>query len=610
VNSLLRATDLNNPSVEKRAAHCQDSPRPRLRLGVVLDSYQVPGWIYYLLGKLSSSEVIDLCLLVLDEGSKPTAEANRPPVLLRLWNAMDRWFRRSAADALQIQDCGKLLRSGRSTPGVLRMNLDGTLGSCELATIQIVKPDLLLHLGHGTLPPEAIACAELGAWLLQEDESRDGTAGQLWDMYDGNAVFAHGPQLVEQTRTGTRTLHRSHGITSFLSLALNQNAAYWNLAEFLVRELSDVSRLRAETEKSAAASAVRQVSGSRSLSGARAADFVMRWAVRTVRHQLQKHLFREQWSMVLQPASETKEFKADGICRRIQPPADRFYADPFLIERNGRTYLFFEDYRFATGKGLISCCELVGAGNCGAMKVVLECEYHLSYPFLFEWQGEIYMIPETRDNRTIEMYRANDFPCSWVREAVLMHDIAAVDTTLLQYQGKWWMFTAGVHDNASPADELFLYFADSPLGPWTAHPKNPVVSDPRRARPAGCLYLKNGKLIRPGQDSSRGYGYAIQLHQVDVLSETDYQETPLTRMTPRLISGSLGTHTFNRSAKFQVIDARFLISRFQFVPFRSRRPAAKERDEGVLYVAADRLSRDATDGTANRFVREAGRNSR
>ena len=184
------------------------------------------------------------------------------------------------------------------------------------------------------------------------------------------------------------------------------------------------------------------------------------------------------------------------------------------------------------------------------------------------------MIPETCANRTIEMYRASDFPYSWTHETVLMSGVAATDSTLLHHGDKWWLFTAGVLDHASLDQTLCLFFADSPLGPWTAHPRNPIVSDICRARPAGCLYFDNGQLIRPGQDCSKGYGYAVQLHQVDVLSETDYQETLLAKIAPDWIPGSSGIHTINQNADYRVLDCKFLISRFGFTfPFSPRKEA-------------------------------------
>jgi hypothetical protein len=295
--------------------------------------------------------------------------------------------------------------------------------------------------------------------------------------------------------------------------------------------------------------------------------FLVQWTMRILRHEFMKRLFREQWSIIVQPKSDLTKKISDQSFKIMRPPRDRFYADPFLIEKDGRNYLFFEDYSFSSQKGLISCCEVDREGNCSKPRVVLRRNYHLSYPFLLTWQGEIYMIPETRDNGTIEMYRASDFPYSWVHEAVLMSDVPATDSTLLHHDDKWWLFTAGVLDHASSDKILCLFFADSPFGPWKAHPKNPIVSDVCHARPAGCLYFEDGQLIRPGQDCSRSYGYAVELHRVDVLSETDYRETPLMSITPDWFPGSSGIHTLNQNAGYRVMDCKFLISRFGFSLF-------------------------------------------
>jgi hypothetical protein len=314
--------------------------------------------------------------------------------------------------------------------------------------------------------------------------------------------------------------------------------------------------------------------------------FLGQWTMRILRHEFMKRLFREQWSIVLQPRSDIPKMISDQGFRIIRPPRDHFYADPFLIEKNGRQYLFFEDYSFSSRKGLISCCEVDRGGNCSKPRVVLEQKYHLSYPFLFTWQGEIYMIPETRDNGTIEMYRAGDFPYSWIHEAVLMSGVSATDSTLLYHRDKWWLFTAGVLDHASSDKILCLFFADSPFGPWMAHPKNPIVSDVCHARPAGCLYFEDGQLIRPGQDCSRGYGYAVELHRVDVLSETEYQETPLVSITPDWIPGSRGIHTLNQNAEYRVMDCKFLISRFGFGSFSATKRSKAEFGNLLAFESA------------------------
>lgn len=567
----------------------QSHPAP-LRLAVVLDSLQVPGWAYYLIEKLTNCKAIEPSLIILNNQSSMAAASQRGPILYRVWAAFDGWVRRAKTDALQLRDGRLLLRSFPSIPVfTLQTSTTNRIAVADIARIKEANFDLLLYLGRGVLRAEISQCARLSTWSLQPGTlyGTGAAPAYFWDMYDGNRTMRNGPQVIERVNDQTRVVFRSTGITNFLSLALNQNAAAWRIANFLVTQFSDMQRLQTRIQ-SRPEMLPSECSISRTLSNIQMAVFLVQWATRTLRHELEKRLFREQWSIALQRKAEVPKVNTDRNFKILRPPRDRFYADPFLIDRNGRGYLFFEDYRFASEKGVISCCLLDAEGNCGVPRVVLQRKYHLSYPFLFTWQGEVYMIPETLDNATIEMYRASEFPHTWVHEAVLMPSVSAADSTLLHYRDKWWLFTAGVLDHASPDEALFLFFADSPLGPWTAHPKNPIVSDARHARPAGCLYFDDGQLIRPGQDCSEGYGHAAQLHRVDVLSETDYHETAITSVSPDWIRGSRGVHTFNQCARFRVIDCRFLIPRFDFrslfKPFRRA-----EAQFGNSFVGLERI---------------------
>jgi hypothetical protein len=569
------------------AAECVSQSRlPPLKLAVVLEAAHAPGWVYYLIEGLTNCKHIELFFIILNDNPKVATGADRAPVLFRFWAALDRWVRRSKTDALQLRDCGSLLNSG-SIPLVLSRTYNTTpLEEAGISQIREANLDLILHLGSGVFG-DKLPCARLGTWSVHQQGQHGAAAipGQFWDMYEGNHVTRYGPEVIERRENWTRVVYRSATITNFLSLALNQNAACWDIARFLLTELSAATRPWTGRQMCLETNA-NQCSVRRSVDNIQMAGFLAYWTIRILRHEIEKRIFREQWSIVLQPKADKLKLNLRHSCIVIRPPRDRFYADPFLIEKDGRHYVFFEDYSFESQKGVVSCCEVDAHGNCSDPRVVLEREYHLSYPFLFTWQGEHYMIPETRDNGTIEMYRASNFPNSWVREAVLMSGVAACDSTLFHYRDKWWLFTAGVLDHTSPNERLYLFFASSPLGPWTAHPKNPIVSDARHARPAGCLYFDNEQLIRPGQDCSKGYGYATQLHRVDVLSETDYQETLIASITSESIPGCRGIHTFNQNAKFRVIDCRFLISRFNFNFFPSFRESERQSDKSFIGESA------------------------
>jgi hypothetical protein len=183
----------------------------------------------------------------------------------------------------------------------------------------------------------------------------------------------------------------------------------------------------------------------------------------------------------------------------------------------------------------------------------------MSYPFLFEWDGDDYMIPETSSKKTVELYRALEFPMRWEFQKNLMEDVAAVDATLFPYGGRWWLFTnIRENDGGSKSEELFLFSAESPLSDrWVPHPENPVVSDVTRSRPAGPLFESNGILYRPSQDCARGYGYGIRLNQVVTLNENVYREVEVSYIEPRWDPKVTGVHTMQHEGRLTLFDAKF-----------------------------------------------------
>ncbi len=186
--------------------------------------------------------------------------------------------------------------------------------------------------------------------------------------------------------------------------------------------------------------------------------------------------------------------------------------------------------------------------------MILQWPYHLSYPFVFDWEGTLYMIPDTMENRTVELYRCEEFPHRWRLHRVLLRDLDAVDATLWSDGSRWWMFVNVAEPGVDNTDELHLYWSVTPLGPWTAHPANPVVSDVRCARPAGPLFSRDRNLFRPSQDCSQGYGHSVLINRVQVLSESSYQETAVDRIAADWRRDVGRVHTVGGSKRLRVID--------------------------------------------------------
>jgi hypothetical protein len=234
--------------------------------------------------------------------------------------------------------------------------------------------------------------------------------------------------------------------------------------------------------------------------------------------------------------------------------ARRFYADPFVLWRGGLAHVFCEEFPYATGKGVISVFTIGRDGAATRPRIVLERPYHLSYPMLFEREGQVFMIPETSANRTVEIYRAMRFPDQWVLESTLLRDVSAADATLLEQDGRLWLFAALAETGGSSWDTLGLFHATKLMGPWTPHAANPVLVDAGSARPGGMMFERDGTLIRPAQDCRGGYGSALSLCRVDRLDPMHYAQTVMARLAPRPNWAAEGMHTLNAAGGLEVID--------------------------------------------------------
>ena len=255
---------------------------------------------------------------------------------------------------------------------------------------------------------------------------------------------------------------------------------------------------------------------------------------------------RDHWQVALR--ADKSEFQV------VRDDGRRYYADPFLLQHGGRTFLFVEEYVYAERRGSIAMAEVIGDRLASAPVPVLSRPYHLSYPHVFEADGEILMIPETGENRTLELYRATEFPLKWELVKVLMKDGVYSDATPLLHQGRWWLFvTVDVTGNATQ-DELSIFHSDAITGPWASHATNPVKSDSRSSRCGGRIIKYGDRLFRPAQDCDRHYGNGLVWFEITELTPTRFSERKVLSWNARSDLGAIGLHTFDELGGIQAID--------------------------------------------------------
>ena len=202
-----------------------------------------------------------------------------------------------------------------------------------------------------------------------------------------------------------------------------------------------------------------------------------------------------------------------------------FVADPFLIHADGRWNMFFEVFNRRTWLGEIAVATSKDLASWQYEQVVLTEPFHISYPFVFEWQGAHYMIPETHKTRTIRLYKADVFPYKWSLVHTLMSGKRFADATLFRHDDKWWLFTETSAEMKH--DTLRLYYADDLMGAWTEHPASPIVEgDAHSARPGGSVSRDGDRLIRYAQVCVPRYGLSVRAFVISKLTTTEYAETP------------------------------------------------------------------------------------
>ena len=298
---------------------------------------------------------------------------------------------------------------------------------------------------------------------------------------------------------------------------------------------------------------------SRPPSGVESARFVLLKLVRSFKRRLRNRGRRMGWFSVLRRNDlrsyiHSERFSAESL-REIPLPTGNQMADPFLLDHQGMTFLYFEEVSAGQSVGRIKCAEVRDDGSISTPTLVLEDNRNLSYPCVVLHQGECFMIPESGERRTVSLYRATHLPYEFTLETTYLDDVALSDTTPVFIEGTWYFFTT----TYEPFMQSFLLWSDRLDGKWHLHPKSPISNSAQNSRGAGAIKIERGRMLRPTQDCSVRYGYAILINEIVRLTRTEFEERPVDRLLPTWHRGLLGTHTWNTSSKFEVFDGlRFL----------------------------------------------------
>ena len=235
-----------------------------------------------------------------------------------------------------------------------------------------------------------------------------------------------------------------------------------------------------------------------------------------------------------------------------------FQADPFGVWRGGKLHVFVETFDYDTYVGHIDVLLYDAGLNLLGSQTALREPWHLSYPFVFEADGDTWLLPEAFQSGALTMYRAKEFPHRWDAVCQIPLDGPAIDATPFHHRGKWWLFYTPSRNKAARRDHLHIAFADALQGPWHLHPGNPVRVDLAGARPGGTPFVVDGTIVLPVQDCRGTYGHAVRTLHISLLDETAFVATDRDglRAAPWMVPYTDGCHTLAAAGPVTLFDVK------------------------------------------------------
>lgn len=512
-----------------------------VRAGLLLSRGPVAGWQRSMIMGLAHDPAIEIVLLAASPREKADDRAEQIRSLL---NAIDRRFARKVLSRRFVRD--------GITPAMLdnsAADFPAATAFAHLRTVDIADPakgvteiiaadlDVIVDLDGGRSSSGLSEYTRHGQWTLSGEGAGYDAVTPLgfWEFYRNAPVCTihlarmDGAGRGRLVASGTYSTHR-------WSWSLNAMLLARKAALLVADALKQLAGTGPRAPAYPAAQIAVPTAAVLRIQHVLMALFRVGW--RVAGEILRRGVLEDRWRILLVPATPAGQ-PAAVPAAVIEPPAHSYWADPFVVRREGRGCIFFEEYLYAERRGVISYIDIAGYDDkrlnvSAAARRVLDAPYHLSYPFLFQTGGSLFMIPESSANRSIDLWVCTDFPARWKKLKSIMTGVSAVDTSVLFWDGRWWLFTnidrSGLRDHCY---ELHVFHSEDPVdGTWVPHARNPVVVDARRARMGGgFLKAPDGRPIRCCQVQGKKYGEALTYQLIETLSPCDYHERPVDGMT-------------------------------------------------------------------------------
>jgi hypothetical protein len=551
-----------------------------LRVGVFLNSAWVPRCVERILRDIVECDFATLELIVFKSEPVSTNGTHANPLWRKISKrVLDQKARKSyfydlytkldksrtrADDPLGLVDCSELIHSVKkiSVQPIVK-GFTNRFPPEAIAEMKESQLDVVLRFGFNILRGDVLQVARYGVWSYHHGDNdyyRGGPA-HLWELREKNPLSGVILQVLTEELDGGQVLCKGLFNThDGLFVSRNRYQPYWETTHYVIWKLHELYKYGWEHVQAKGVPTA-PYQGKRKLYKTPTNSEMATWLAPRVFGKILKRTVSSKvvphWKTAIR-SRKTHLLDGSGFdmagFQWLESPKGRFWADPFLFRMADKYFIFFEDYSYSQKRAVISCAEVSSTGVVGEVRPCLETGAHLSYPFVFEHEGDVFMIPESAEKRNVTLYRAKKFPYEWVEHAVLFDKCIALDTTAWFEDKTWWFFTTLSDKTLMTTPKLMLFYANSLTNSWELHPACPISFDIRTSRGAGALFRHNGRLIRPSQSGSPNYGHSFGFNEITELSKTHYSEKSVGMVGPSWHRDLIGTHTYNRCGDLEVTD--------------------------------------------------------
>ncbi len=444
-----------------------------------------------------------------------------------------------------------------SDDGIVEFN------SGDVRKIVSLSLDFILNFSKETPQGEILKAARHGIWTFRHGSIGPSGKECFWELYDDEAVSSAALEKIEQHPNPPAILWTGYFRTIRSSYARNLDQVLAGTTAWPAKTVTLIQAGNAEWD----------------LQGPRTPPTPHRppnrtkivfLFLKTTKRRIEaafRIVFRYTTWNVGVVKSPIQEFLKADFNPKVewlpQPRNGHIQADPFgKATGNGGLDILYERLDYLHRKGSICAVGFTGGSPTPRPRVAMEEPVHMSYPYIFEHEGQTYCIPETNQAKEVAVYQSVKFPSDWKRtDHRFLSGIRAIDTTVFQHGGLWWLMCTdrdGGGDN-----NLYAWYATDIWGPWRPHALNPVKTDVRSARPGGTPFESSGQLYRPAQDCSRTGGGQIIINRIERLTPNQFREVPVATVGPfRDSVYKDGMHTLSAAGSYTLVDGK----RFKFVP--------------------------------------------